>query len=111
MNVCMIIYSVTATKVPETNRTARCVGLPERDPRRRGLGLLDTGPDKPPVRVPVRHVLRGRDLLCFSHDWAGDPLSKTHIMRLLARDNRVLWVNSIGYRAPTVSKADIGRVY
>ena len=35
--------------------------------------------------------LRGRDMLCFSHDWNGDPLSKTHLMRLLARDNRVLW--------------------
>jgi glycosyltransferase involved in cell wall biosynthesis len=31
-------------------------------------------------------------------------------MRLLARDNRVLWVNSIGYRAPSASKADLGRV-
>jgi glycosyltransferase involved in cell wall biosynthesis len=30
-------------------------------------------------------------------------------MRLLARDNRVLWVNSIGYRTPTVSKADASR--
>jgi glycosyltransferase involved in cell wall biosynthesis len=55
--------------------------------------------------------LRGRDLLCFSHDWAGDPLSKTHLMRLLARDNRVLWVNSIGYRTPSVSSSrDLGRV-
>jgi predicted ABC-type ATPase len=25
-------------------------------------------------------------MLCFSHDWSGDPLSKTHLMRLLARD-------------------------
>jgi glycosyltransferase involved in cell wall biosynthesis len=56
-------------------------------------------------------VLRGRDILCFSHDWSGDPLSKTHLMRLLARDNRVLWVNSIGYRTPTVSKADAGRAF
>lgn len=55
--------------------------------------------------------LRGRDLLCFSHDWSGDPLSKTHLMRILARENRVLWVNSIGYRAPTVSKADITRAF
>lgn len=55
--------------------------------------------------------LRGRDILCFSHDWSGDPLSKTHLMRLLARDNRVLWVNSIGYRTPTVSKADAGRAF
>jgi glycosyltransferase involved in cell wall biosynthesis len=55
--------------------------------------------------------LRGRDILCFSHDWSGDPLSKTHLMRILARENRVLWVNSIGYRAPTVSRADITRAF
>ena len=54
-------------------------------------------------------VLHGRDMLCFSHDWNGDPLSKTHLMRLLARNNRVLWVNSIGYRAPTASKRDLSR--
>ena len=53
--------------------------------------------------------LRGRDILCFSHDWTGDPLSKTHLMRLLARHNRILWVNSIGLRTPTASKADLGR--
>src|SRR5437899_10383343 len=56
-------------------------------------------------------VVRGRDILCFSHDWNGDPLSKTHLMRLLARDNRVLWVNSIGYRTPTLCKRDIGRAF
>jgi glycosyltransferase involved in cell wall biosynthesis len=55
--------------------------------------------------------LVGRDILCFSHDWTGDPLSKTHLMRLLAKDNRVLWVNSIGYRTPSVSKADLGRAW
>ncbi|MEO2091394.1 MAG: glycosyltransferase [Gemmataceae bacterium] len=55
--------------------------------------------------------LVGRDLLCFSHDWTGDPLSKTHLMRLLAKHNRVLWVNSIGYRAPNLgSKKDLGRI-
>lgn len=61
--------------------------------------------------APLRPRLAGRDIVCFSHDWTGDPLSKTHLMRLLARDNRVLWVNSIGYRAPTVSRADLGRVF
>lgn len=55
-------------------------------------------------------VLVGRDLICFSNDWDGDPLSKTHLMRLLARENRILWVNSIGYRMPTASRADLGRV-
>ena len=56
-----------------------------------------------------RQVLRGRDIVCFSHDWSGDPLSKTHLMRLLARENRVLWVNSIGYRAPSATRSDLGR--
>lgn len=56
-------------------------------------------------------LLRGRDLVCFSHDWSGDPLSKTHLMRLLARDNRILWVNSIGYRMPSVSRADVSRAF
>jgi glycosyltransferase involved in cell wall biosynthesis len=61
--------------------------------------------------APSSNVLHGRDHLCFSHDWSGDPLSKTHLMRALSRDNRVLWVNSIGYRAPTASKADITRAF
>jgi len=55
--------------------------------------------------------LVGRDLICFSHDWTGDPLSKTHLMRLLARDNRVLWVNSIGYRSPNLASGrDLSRI-
>ena len=67
-----------------------------------------------PTRQAVHQqsqILRGQDILCFSHDWSGDPLSKTHLMRLLARDNRVLWVNSIGYRRPTASKADVSRAW
>jgi glycosyltransferase involved in cell wall biosynthesis len=58
-----------------------------------------------------RELLKGRDIVCFPQDWTGDPLSKTHIMRILARDNRILWVNSIGLRAPSVSKADLGRSF
>jgi glycosyltransferase involved in cell wall biosynthesis len=57
------------------------------------------------------HELHGRDLLCFSHDWTGDPLSKTHLMRLLAKRNRVLWVNSIGYRTPSVNRSDLSRIF
>jgi glycosyltransferase involved in cell wall biosynthesis len=65
-----------------------------------------------PTREHTRPgVLSGRDMLCFSHDWTGDPLSKTHLMRLLAKNNRVLWVNSIGYRSPSLtSKRDLGRI-
>lgn len=55
-------------------------------------------------------MLEGLSIICFAHDWEGDPTSKTHIMRILARKNRVLWVNSIGMRKPTVSKADFQRM-
>jgi glycosyltransferase involved in cell wall biosynthesis len=72
---------------------------------------LANAPMKQDSKKMVAGQLRGRDMLCFSHDWKGDPLSKTHLMRLLARDNRILWVNSVGYRAPTASRADIGRIF
>jgi glycosyltransferase involved in cell wall biosynthesis len=64
----------------------------------------------PDPQDPQR-LLRGRDMLCFSHDWNSDPLSKTHLMRLLAQDNRILWVNSIGYRAPSASTKDLKRAW
>ena len=60
--------------------------------------------------IDTSRVLHDRDMLCFGHDWSGDPLSKTHLMRLLAKDNRVLWINSIGYRAPTASGRDFKRI-
>ena len=56
-------------------------------------------------------ILRGRDILCFSHDWTGDPLSKTHLMRVLSRDNRILWINAIANRMPTTSTKDISRIF
>ena len=56
-------------------------------------------------------TLRGRDILCFSHDWTGDPLSKTHLMRVLARENRILWINAIANRMPTTSTKDLSRIY
>ena len=62
-------------------------------------------------KAPAETRLAGRDIVCFSHDWTGDPLSKTHFMRLLARRNRVLWVNSIGYRRPKATGADLGRAW
>lgn len=55
--------------------------------------------------------LRGRDILCFSHDWTGDPLSKTHLMRVLSKDNRILWINAIANRMPTASSKDMSRIF
>ncbi len=54
-------------------------------------------------------MLEGFSFVCFAHDWEGDPTSKTHIMQILAKKNRVLWVNSIGMRRPTASGKDLRR--
>jgi glycosyltransferase involved in cell wall biosynthesis len=56
------------------------------------------------------HMIQGQDIICFCNDWDGDPLSKKHIMRRLAKYNRVLWVNSVGVRKPTPSASDVKRV-
>jgi len=54
-------------------------------------------------------MIEGNDIICFSNDWDGDPLSKKHIATRLARKNRILWVNSIGNRNPTISAHDLRR--
>lgn len=69
-----------------------------------------TGMDKMKDSGNAKGVLRGRDILCFSHDWTGDPLSKTHLMRVLSRDNRILWINAIANRMPTTSSKDLSRI-
>ena len=51
-------------------------------------------------------MLKGKSIVCFANDFRGDPTSKHQVMRLLARDNKVLWVNSIALRRPSVTAAD-----
>jgi glycosyltransferase involved in cell wall biosynthesis len=55
-------------------------------------------------------MLQGEDIICFANDWDGDPLSKKHVMTLLAKRNRILWINSIGNRNPTASGRDLHRI-
>lgn len=55
-------------------------------------------------------MIRDASIICFAHDWKADPTSKTHIMRILSEKNRILWVNSIGWRRPTVSGRDARRI-
>ena len=56
-------------------------------------------------------MIEGHNIICFSNDWAGDPLSKKHIMLRLSQKNRILWVNSIGNRNPSASVRDLKRVF
>ena len=70
--------------------------------------LLDTHRER---KTTPTNDLRGRDILCFSHDWTGDPLSKTHLMRVLSKENRILWINAIANRMPTASSRDLSRIF
>ncbi len=55
-------------------------------------------------------MIEGHNIICFSNDWDGDPLSKKHIMLRLSEKNRILWVNSIGNRNPSASVGDLKRI-
>ncbi len=56
-------------------------------------------------------MLKGKNIVCFAKDYSEDPTSNNHVMRLLARDNRVLWVNSLAMRTPNfTSKADLTKI-
>jgi len=69
-----------------------------------------TGTHAVPRHPGERPALEGASIICFAHDWGGDPTSKTHIMKILARKNRILWVNSIGMRRPAASGRDLRRI-
>jgi glycosyltransferase involved in cell wall biosynthesis len=56
-------------------------------------------------------MLHGENIVCFAKDWSEDPTSNNHVMRLLARDNQVLWLNSIATRTPSLtSRRDLGKI-
>jgi glycosyltransferase involved in cell wall biosynthesis len=50
-------------------------------------------------------------IVCFAKDWTEDPTSNNHVMRLLARQTPVLWLNSIATRAPSLGdKGDLEKI-
>lgn len=57
----------------------------------------------------VQNQFRG-SLLVFSDDWGRHPSSCQHLIRQLATDYRVLWVNTIGTRGPKLDLATLRRV-
>lgn len=54
-------------------------------------------------------MLEGQDLIVFSDDWGGHPFSCQHIVQRLLPANRVLWVNSVGYRSIKLNLYDARR--
>ena len=66
------------------------------------------------ARKPSRLTagMKGQSIVCFAKDWDEDPTSNNHIMRLLAKDNRVLWINSIATRSPNLTDTrDLGKMW
>jgi hypothetical protein len=51
------------------------------------------------------------DILFFSSDDWGWKTSKYHVSTRLAQQGKVLFVSSIGFRAPTASSEDLGRIW
>ena len=44
--------------------------------------------------------MQGENIVCFAKDWNEDPTSNNHVMRVLARQNEILWLNSVSTRTP-----------
>jgi len=51
-------------------------------------------------------TMSGENIVCFAKDWSDNPTSANHVMKMLARNNRVLWLNSIATRTPNLSSSN-----
>ena len=49
-------------------------------------------------------------IIAFAKDWREDPTSNHHVLRELAKSRRVVWLNSIATRNPTLGKRDLGKI-
>jgi glycosyltransferase involved in cell wall biosynthesis len=79
---------------------------------REGIRLGSGGFEHAADTRKERFVLKGENIICFAKDWSEDPTSNNHVMRLLAEENRVLWLNSIAMRRPNFADSgDIAKVW
>lgn len=69
---------------------------------------IDTRASGQPVPQEFDFGLSGESIVCFAGEdwWYHHPHSKNHILKRLARQNRVLFVNSITMGLPSVSNPD-----
>jgi len=51
-------------------------------------------------------LIRDRVIVCIASAWDFDPTSKHQVMKILARENRVVWVNYHGSRRPQINATD-----
>jgi len=55
-------------------------------------------------------MIANHSFICMGEDIKDTPFSKYHLMKRLATSNKILYVESIGVRAPRVSKRDLRRL-
>ena len=56
--------------------------------------------------------MSGQKIICFAKDWSETPTSNNHVMAELAKTNKVLWLNSIATRAPSLTSGhDIRKIF
>lgn len=58
----------------------------------------------------AKRISKPKSLVVFSDDWGRHPSSCQHLVRQLLPEFQVLWVNTIGTRAPRLDVATIKRV-
>lgn len=56
-------------------------------------------------------MLKNKFFICFGEDWGRHPSSTQHIIKVFAKENRVLWINSISYRSPQFNLGDLARLF
>src|SRR5262245_16051785 len=68
-----------------------------------------------PSQPPATEYSAGmcdQSIICFAKDWDEDPTSNNHVMRLLSKSNRVLWLNSIATRKPNLrDRRDVAKIF
>lgn len=52
-------------------------------------------------------VIKDRNIVCFASGWNYHPTSKHHVMRRLAEENHVIWVNWHASRMPSIGLNDL----
>src|SRR3954452_3061852 len=62
-------------------------------------------------RASVPASVRTPGIIAFAKDWHEDPTSNHHVLRELARTRRVLWLNSLATRTPSLASGrDLGKI-
>jgi hypothetical protein len=67
-------------------------------------------PDANSSSIATDQPMAGENIICFARDWFENPTSNNHVMAELAKRNRVLWLNSVATRTPSMSGRDIKKI-